>query len=428
MRAVLGDLVGGRYRLERLVEVEDSRRTYTATDTRRGRTVEVRVLDGPDPGAELIAEMRAEGEALARCREPDRVACVVELPEWRDEPVIVTECVPGRSVTNIIRTEAPRPAAQAVAIGRGLVEAMLEVRNTTRGRLVHRSAVVSGDDRGVVVTGLRSAPRVRAGSDPAVAAISATVAGLLTARVPEPGEEAELPGGAGPDVDDALRHVLQEGLRGRIRSLDELRQRLVPPPPSLEEAAKDPFAGRDVRVLGLLVTGVVALLLISLLQCVGSGGGDGDGGRRAAAADAGGGSRTVRGLEIRAVPDLRGLQEDEATSRARDAGYDVHPVRAWRRRTTAGQVDAQRPAAGRRAPEGSIISITVSRGPPPVRVPDVRGLPLSGAREVLQSRGLRIGGLRAGGRGPEGAVVVIRPRANALVQSGSEVELTLAGG
>ena len=87
------------------------------------------------------------------------------------------------------------------------------------------------------------------------------------------------------------------------------------------------------------------------------------------------------------VPSLVGLQQDEALIRAADAGVDIEVVEERRSDDPAGLVMEQDPAPGEFIAEGSEIQVVVSRGPPPVPLPDVTGKPLAEAQPLLEAAG-----------------------------------------
>ncbi|HWH15067.1 MAG TPA: PASTA domain-containing protein [Miltoncostaeaceae bacterium] len=418
MRATAGDVVAGRYRLDRLVEVDDGRRAYRATDLRRDQAVELWMPDGDPPDPAAVAALRAEGEALAACAGPG-VAAVVERCEWDGVPVLVTECVPGTSIAQKVRAEAPlrgADAAQAVRIGLGLVDVLAGAVCARDGgpRMVHRSAVVQ-DDR-VVVTGLRPAPPGPEAADPAVAAVCATLFVLLTAR--EPGEPPEMPPNQAREVPRGLRAAVEDGLAGRITGLADLRAALTREVPRAAAGSSGTgWGNREIAVYAGLAALVVVLLLGLLSRC---GGGDppGDGSRAAEG-----------GLALAEVPRVTGLRRDRAESEAQAAGFRTSVQQEPHPEAPAGEVIRQAPDPGDEAPVGSLMAIWVSDGPPGVSVPDVRGRPLSGARAQLGAEGLRIGRLRErASSAREGEVLAQIPAPRTRVPAGTEVVLVLSAG
>lgn len=97
-----------------------------------------------------------------------------------------------------------------------------------------------------------------------------------------------------------------------------------------------------------------------------------------------------RGRQIR-VPDVVGLPEGEAMQQLREAGLAVE-VAAERvySEEDAGTVARQSPGAGRSAGEGDTVTLTISRGPEMVRVPDVVGEDQDRAVEILEDAGFEV--------------------------------------
>ena len=89
-----------------------------------------------------------------------------------------------------------------------------------------------------------------------------------------------------------------------------------------------------------------------------------------------------------AVPDLVGLQQDEATSALGSASLAVGTISNAVDDAAVGEVIAQDPLSGTEVPPGSSIDLVVSAGSTPVEVPDVRDLPESDAVGVLEDAGL----------------------------------------
>ncbi|MGO9971390.1 MAG: protein kinase domain-containing protein [Solirubrobacteraceae bacterium] len=87
------------------------------------------------------------------------------------------------------------------------------------------------------------------------------------------------------------------------------------------------------------------------------------------------------------TPKLTGLTQSGATAKARRAGLRI---RFSQRNATAptGIAIAQTPLPGVSAPRGSLVSVTLSDGPPPVPVPSLVNQNVTSARTVLTSVGL----------------------------------------
>jgi serine/threonine-protein kinase len=108
----------------------------------------------------------------------------------------------------------------------------------------------------------------------------------------------------------------------------------------------------------------------------------------AAVAAAGAGGATV------AAPSLVGLDQEVAAARATDAGVLMQVVERVTSDDPAGLVIEQRPGPGEFLREGDDLDVVVSRGPPPVDVPVVAGLPLPEAQAQLEAAGFVVNVVR----------------------------------
>ena len=137
-------------------------------------------------------------------------------------------------------------------------------------------------------------------------------------------------------------------------------------------------------------------------------------------------SKAVR--HERAVPALGGLTADSAFARLDAARLLGRTVDAADHAVAAGQVAWQEPVAGTRVPERSIVRFGVSRGPPAIVTPDVVGLTMVDARQVLVGVGLQIGSSDTVRDTLDvGRVVAQRPVPGSTAHRGT-VSLTLSAG
>ncbi|MGE3619689.1 MAG: PASTA domain-containing protein [Acidimicrobiia bacterium] len=98
------------------------------------------------------------------------------------------------------------------------------------------------------------------------------------------------------------------------------------------------------------------------------------------------------GPPLRAVPDLRGLPQDQAVAALGAPRLVLGTVSAEPSRTApAGEVLRSSPGPGTMVPPGTPVAVVVSSGPPPtVGVPSVIGTWWQDAVDVLAHRGLRV--------------------------------------
>jgi serine/threonine-protein kinase len=91
------------------------------------------------------------------------------------------------------------------------------------------------------------------------------------------------------------------------------------------------------------------------------------------------------------VPDVTGEDLDEARSDLQDAGLRVSVAAAQvTSEFDKGQVARQTPAGGGKAAEGDRVTLTVSRGPEMVEVPDVTGDSVDDAKKTLRDAGFQV--------------------------------------
>ncbi|MHC5700616.1 Stk1 family PASTA domain-containing Ser/Thr kinase [Streptomyces tirandamycinicus] len=91
------------------------------------------------------------------------------------------------------------------------------------------------------------------------------------------------------------------------------------------------------------------------------------------------------------IPDVTGESVEDATSALADAGLKVRVApEQVHSPEQAGAVARQSPAEGGRAAGGDTVTLTVSKGPRMVEVPDVTGDSLDDARRELQQAGFEV--------------------------------------
>jgi beta-lactam-binding protein with PASTA domain len=135
----------------------------------------------------------------------------------------------------------------------------------------------------------------------------------------------------------------------------------------------------------------------------------------------------ARGRNTVDVPDVVGLPVADAFERVQAAGLRARSVEAFARQAR-GRVFRQRPTAREEAPRGSLVVLTVSRGPQLVRVPAVIGQTETQASATLRRAGLRPSAVRVPAREARGRVVEQNPAAGARAPRGSTVRMNVSEG
>jgi serine/threonine-protein kinase len=194
---------------------------------------------------------------------------------------------------------------------------------------------------------------------------AAAMGSALTAaaRVLPPPEPLELPG-LGETIEDAepTRHAPTS------RFYDQDTPTKANDAPD-DDAFPGPVRPRTVTRRSIIPFFAAAVILVALVAGVGA----------VMAAGAGGG--TV------AVPALVGTEEKAAAAAATEAGLLMRVVERRTSDDPAGLIIEQRPSPGSFLSEDDEIEVVVSRGPPPVPLPDVTGQPAADAQAVLEQAG-----------------------------------------
>ncbi|WP_410662240.1 protein kinase domain-containing protein [Amycolatopsis sp. lyj-84] len=122
-----GELVAGRYRLERKVGRGAMGVVWRARDERLGRTVAVKQLlpdNSPDdaPFRSIVRAMR-EARVAARLKHPHAVT-VYDVAEQDGTPFLVMEFLPSRPLTDLLADDGPLPAGRVAELGAQIASAL----------------------------------------------------------------------------------------------------------------------------------------------------------------------------------------------------------------------------------------------------------------------------------------------------------------
>ncbi|ANN17353.1 serine/threonine protein kinase [Amycolatopsis orientalis] len=122
-----GELVAGRYRLERKVGRGAMGVVWQARDERLGRTVAVKqLLPGtvPDdaPFRSIVRAMR-EARVAAKLKHPHAVT-VYDVAEQDGTPFLIMEFLPSRPLTDLLADEGPLPAGRVAELGAQIASAL----------------------------------------------------------------------------------------------------------------------------------------------------------------------------------------------------------------------------------------------------------------------------------------------------------------
>ncbi|CAH0151494.1 Serine/threonine-protein kinase PK-1 [Arthrobacter sp. Bi26] len=138
-----------------------------------------------------------------------------------------------------------------------------------------------------------------------------------------------------------------------------------------------------------------------------------------------------KGPELFPLPELTGKTLDEAKTTLNAAEMALGPItETFDESAPAGTVLAQAPRSGNPVRHGTPVGLTVSKGPQPIPVPDVRGQEQRAAVSALEAAGLKavVSPETVNDRKvPKGSVVAQDPASGNLTKGGS-VTLTISKG
>jgi eukaryotic-like serine/threonine-protein kinase len=128
------------------------------------------------------------------------------------------------------------------------------------------------------------------------------------------------------------------------------------------------------------------------------------------------------------VPNVGGLQESLAVNKIRNAHLSPHVIRDYDEDVEKGVVISQNPNASSRVVKNSTVDIHVSRGPPPVSVPDVVGKSRDDAVATLSDAGLKPKVFTVHSNKSPDTVTAQDPPAGTDVVKGSRVRINVSSG
>jgi eukaryotic-like serine/threonine-protein kinase len=121
---MIGQLIGGRYEIEKLVGTGGMSSVYRARDTVLERRVALKVLHEQfADDSEYVERFRREARAIAALNHPN-IVTVIDRGEFEGRQFIVFEHIPGENLKELVEREGPLSVEQALAlthqIARGL--------------------------------------------------------------------------------------------------------------------------------------------------------------------------------------------------------------------------------------------------------------------------------------------------------------------
>jgi serine/threonine-protein kinase len=134
------------------------------------------------------------------------------------------------------------------------------------------------------------------------------------------------------------------------------------------------------------------------------------------------------GPAIKAVPDVSGLTEPEATKRLEGAGFKVTVRQEFSKTVKKGLAIGTEPAVGTQLSTAQPVTLVISRGANTVSVPSVVGMDDQAALATLQNAGLSGVLVQRDSTEPEGKVLSQSPGAGKVVARGTQVTIFASTG
>jgi serine/threonine protein kinase/beta-lactam-binding protein with PASTA domain len=185
---VVGHLLDGRYRIGPRIARGGMASVYEALDTRLDRVCAVKIMHaGLGDDEAFVERFKREARAAARLSHPN----VVNVFDQGDDPTVdggtlylVMELIPGHTLRDVIRDEAPMSPAKALALMEPIVSALAAAH---RSGLIHRDIkpenVLIADDGRVKVADFGLAKAVSA--DTQHTATGGIIIGTVSYLAPE---------------------------------------------------------------------------------------------------------------------------------------------------------------------------------------------------------------------------------------------------
>ena len=470
-------IVDDRYRILTRIGAGGMAEVFCAHDESLGRKVALKLLHRRfADDAEFVERFRREASAAAGLQHPNVVG-IYDRGRWDGTYYIAMEYLPGRTLKDIVRDEAPLDPVRAIDL---TVQVLKAARFAHRRGVVHRdlkphNVIVDDEDRAKVadfgIARAGASDMTETGSIMGTAqylspeqaqgqavtgqsdlySIGVILYELLTGQVPfqadsavsialkhvsePPTPPSALAPGVPPELEDVVLWALAKDPADRppdadafIRALEQVRDQLLAAAPGGQRTAHfAPLPVAPAAPAAPPATGAAEVpgpaarrrrppwwaWLLALVALAG-----------VAAAVA---LLTRPGTVV--VPDVVGREYQAATARLERAGLEVRIRRVFSARPLD-EVVAQAPRARQRVEEGSTVVLSVSRGPGTIDVPAVDGMTVAKAKARLQNDGLTVGATIEEASDSVAAGLVIRtsPPAGRDVRKGTSVNLYVSTG
>ena len=422
-----GVALEGRYELHEVLGEGAFGRVYRGVDRRLARPVAVKVIKpwwAEDP--EWVEAFEREAQLLARVSSPGIVQ-IYDVGQAREGLYYVSELIDGESLARRLK-RGPIEPAKAAMLAEQLCRALAEAHAQ---RIIHRDVkpanilitrdgrvkvgdfgvarLAEGSTDGVLAT-VVGTPRYMAPEqgrgDQTTPATDVYSAGIVlyemltgappftggsvaelalshlqeappplpdttpvrlreivaTALAKDPEDRYQDAGEMAAAIREARRRGLRTGLEETVKTPPRGLDQTIKAPPRGPDTRHNPAARRRTVALFVLVGAIIAAMLIVAFA--------------------------LRSGPTVKVPGLRNATRGAVLARMHRARLKVHFKRRYSASVAAGRVISQDPGAGARVDPNSGVTVLVSRGPRPVKIPPLLTLSDRDARKLLSDQGL----------------------------------------
>jgi serine/threonine-protein kinase len=486
-----GTLIDGRYRVLSRLGAGGMADVFLAEDQQLGRKVALKLLHrrfAEDPG--FVERFRREAQAAAGLQHP-HVVSVYDRGAYDGTYYIAMEYLPGRSLKQLIRQEAPLDPVRAIDITNQILKA---ARFAHRRGVIHRdlkphNVIVDDSDQAKVTdfgiaragasdmtetgsimgTAQYLSPEqaqghaVSAASD--LYSVGVVLYEMLTGHVPFDAESAvtialkhvsEAPPPIrvqNPAVPPELEQVVLWTLNKNPADRPQDAQQLINALEQVKEMITSEQRGQYTASMQALGVGLVptpdgegadgGAYPPPVLPWNGETAREQEGRKRRRPwwfwaalvalllllVGAGAAAYLLTRPEKKVVPGVTGQSLNTARTLLQNAGFAVNVLDVTSQQK-AGTVIGQDPQAGTKADDGSTVTLTVSQGPGTATVPSVEGLTLAQAKRKITRAGLKVGRVNQESSQivPAGDVIRTDPASGQNPDVGTPVTLVVSSG
>lgn len=471
MSVILGKMLDGRYELVEFLGKGGMALVYRAIDQRTGHSVAVKILRPEfNQDEEFLGRFEREATTASKMSHHN-IVNLLDVGQDGEIRYLVMEYVRGRTLKEVIQQKGALPPAVAAQIGIRILSALQHAHKNgiihrdikPQNILVHSDGLIKVSDFGIArVAGSNTishndivmgsvhyfSPEQAQGKEVTFASdlYSAGVVlyEMMTGQPPFDGETpvaialqhisgkarpiSELNPAVPPAMERVVAKAMEKQPENRYQSALEMAQ-------DLQRALQEPdgtWLGRlpdkkEFRVAGAteklrpvnprrkgMIVAATAVMLAVLLIGLGFIG------------------YYVYDqiVNTTTAPYLLDEQENSALRILSQAGLRYEILRASDENRSAGTVILQSPNYGTSMRKGDVIYLTISTGSEEKEVPQITGMSLEKAQELLERNGFSILALpeRTLSSASWNTVLVQKPQAGETLPSGSVVQVTLSGG